>query len=485
MNKKFSNKSTVVATPAKRVARQWSNFQENIFRDIATGEGHTQVIARAGSGKTSTIIESFYHLPPGKTALMVAFNKSIKTDLASRAPEGVEVLTLHSLGFRACRRAYPNLKNPDTDKLPGHIRAIIGEDNNYELRASIAKATSLCKSYLIDSFEDIDQLIDSHGIDLLEENRRDFIAIVQRVLDSCKRDTARVDFDDMIWFPLVHNLRMPQYDFVFIDEAQDLSVSQIKLALKCCKTAGRIISVGDDRQAIYGFRGADSQAIPNIIKQLSAKTLPLSVTYRCAKSIADLAKNIVPDLEPAPNAEIGLVQTISEKQIESLVKPGDFILSRINAPLISWCLTLLRNNIPANIQGRDLGKNLLSLVKSSKAKTIDGLLKWLDNYREKEIERLVTLKRDTNAIEDKVECLIALCNGASSVNDVKSNIERLFHDGDDTNRVILSSTHKAKGMERDRVFMLSKTYRPGKGVEEDNLVYVAQTRAKKELYLVQ
>ncbi len=485
MTNPSKNKDNCPKSKSNRTTREWSAFQQAIFQDIASGVGHTQVIARAGSGKTSTIIESFYHLPKGKTALMVAFNKSIQTELASRAPEGVDVLTLHSLGFRACRRAYPMLKNPDSDKLQGHIRAVIGDENNYDLRSSIAKAVALSKSYLIDSYVDIDQLIDSHGIDLIDENRRDFIAIVQKVMNGCKNDTARIDFDDMIWFPLVHNLRVPQYDFVFVDEAQDLSVSQIQLALKSCKSGGRIISVGDDRQAIYSFRGADSQAIPNIIKQLSAKTLPLSVTYRCAKSIADLAKNIVPDLEPAPNAEIGLVQTISENQIEQMVKPGDFILSRINAPLISWCLTLLRNNIPANIQGRDLGKSLLSLVKSSKAKTIDGLLKWLDNYREKEIERLVALKRDTNAIEDKVECLIALCNGASSVNDVKSNIERLFHDGDDTNRVILSSTHKAKGMERDRVFMLSKTYRPGKGLEEDNLVYVAQTRAKKELYLVQ
>ena len=482
MNKSFNK--PIVRAP--RVTRQWSNFQEDIFKDIASGVGHTQVIARAGSGKTSTIIESFYHLPKGKTALMVAFNKSIQTELASRAPEGgVEVLTLHSLGYKTCRKAYPNLKNPDTDKLQGHIRALIGDDNNYDLRASLAKAVSLSKSYLISSAEDIDALIDNHGIDTMEENRKDFVALVQKVLESCKRDTARIDFDDMIWFPLVHNLRMPQYDFVFIDEAQDLSVSQIKLALKCCRNGGRIISVGDDRQAIYGFRGADSQAIPNIVSTLSAKTLPLSVTYRCARSIVELSKNIVPDLEPSPNAETGVVQTIGANQLEQMVKPGDFILSRINAPLISWCLTLLKNKIPANIQGRDLGKSLLSVVKTSKAKSVEGLLTWLESYRQKEIDRLVALRRDTSQLEDKVECLIVLCDGANSIDEVKANIERLFHDGDETNRVILSSTHKAKGMERDRVFMLQKTYRPGKSVEEDNLVYVAQTRAKKELYLVQ
>src|SRR6185436_16729146 len=73
-----------------------------------------------------------------------------------------------------------------------------------------------------------------------------------------------------------------------------------------------------------------------------------------------------------------------------------------------------------------------------------------------------------------------------TLKDLKETIEKLFNDVDDSKKVIFSTTHKAKGLERDRVFMLANTYRYGPGVtgEEANLFYVAVTRAKKELYMV-
>ncbi len=146
-------------------------------------------------------------------------------------------------------------------------------------------------------------------------------------------------------------------------------------------------------------------------------------------------------------------------------------------------MRLLKARIPANIQGRDVGKNLASLVKKSKATSVDSFMGWLTEYQALEQERLIKAKRDPEQVNDKVECLINLCEGARDMKEVLSNINDLFSDKDDSKRVILSSTHKAKGLERDRVFMLSKTYRPGKGIEEDNLTYVAYTRAKRELYL--
>src|ERR1700722_1305373 len=104
-------------------------------------------------------------------------------------------------------------------------------------------------------------------------------------MQACKKDTSRVDFDDMIWIPNVLNLPLNTYDYVFIDEAQDLNIAQINLALNSCAKGGRIISCGDSNQAIYSFRGADSNAVNNIIERCQSKTFPLSVTYRCAKSI--------------------------------------------------------------------------------------------------------------------------------------------------------------------------------------------------------
>lgn len=479
-------KPEVVKQP--RVERAWSNYQKDIFADIAKGEGNTQVDALAGTGKTSTIVEGFYYIPKDQSALMCAFNKKIQEELETRSPAGVEVKTLHSLGFAACKRAFAKMApRPDDkgDKLDGYIRAERGDEpETYELRSNIAKAVALCKGYLAHTPTDIDPVLDRHDVDTCNEPRDSFIGSVIKVLDACKKDTSRADFDDMIWLPNVHQLALTQYNRVLIDEAQDLNLAQINLALNSCARGGRILSVGDEYQAIYGFRGADSNAIQNIVDRLASKRMPLSVTYRCAKAIVDIAKTLVPGIEAAPNAEEGLVQNIGENQLENLVRPGDFILSRVNAPLIKWCLALLKARVPANIQGRDLGKSLSAMIKKSKAQDVSSFLTWLQNWEELESDRLIKAKRDPSVSQDKAECLRTLAEGTKNLSDLKDSIESLFKDGDDKNRVILSSTHKAKGLERDRVFLLRDTYRPTKGQEEANLLYVGITRARKELYLV-
>jgi DNA helicase-2/ATP-dependent DNA helicase PcrA len=471
-----------------RQVRDWSSYQKIIFDDIANGTGNTQVDSYAGTGKSTTIVEGFYHIPNWRMpALMCAFAKPIQQELEKKAPEKVDVFTLHTLGFRASRKVFTRVGKPDDkgEKLYGFIKAERGEEaETADVRDNLAKCVSLCKGYLAERYEDIDPIMDRHEIDTCGESREGFITSVLKVMDGCKKDTLRMDFDDMIWFPNVHNVPLNKYGMVFIDEAQDLNLAQINLALASTSIDGRIITVGDERQAIYGFRGADSNAIQNIVNRLGSKRLTLSVTYRCAKSIVALAQQFVPALEAAPNAEEGLVQDLPEHQVENLAKPGDFILSRTNAPLIKWCLTLLKCGIPANIKGRDLGKNMLGLIKRSKAESVNSFLAWLNEYEGIEVERMVQAKRNADVLQDKMECLRTLCEGAKDLADVKNNIARLFHDGNDYDRVILSTTHKAKGLERSRVFMLADTYRPGKNTEEDNLTYVAYTRAKSELYLV-
>jgi DNA helicase II / ATP-dependent DNA helicase PcrA len=470
-----------------RVIRSWSVFQTNIFTDIQVGEGNTQVDALAGTGKTSTIVEGFYYVPRGYSVLMCAFNSSIQKELDQRAPVGVDVKTIHSMGNAACRQAFPRLGKIDDkgEKLGGYIKAEVGDDPDaYDLRDNLFKAVSLCKGYLAHTPEEITPILARHDIDTCNESEEGFVTKVMKILNACKKDTSRIDFDDMIWLPNVLGLKMQQFDMVFIDEAQDLNLAQINLALASVRPGGRIISVGDEHQAIYGFRGADSNAIQNIVDRMHSKRMPLSVTYRCAKSIVQMAQTLVPNIEAAPNAEEGLVEEMSINQLDQRVRPGDFVLSRVNAPLIKWCLALLKAHIPANIQGRDMGKSLFALVKKSGAKNVDTFLSWLDEYETMEVERLVKAKRDSSVVSDKVECLRVLCEGTRSLEDVKANLDKLFKDGNDYDRVILSTTHKAKGLERDRVFMLRDTYRPTKGQEEANLAYVAYTRAKKELYLV-
>jgi DNA helicase-2/ATP-dependent DNA helicase PcrA len=469
----------------ERTVRPWSDYQQAIFKDVAEGTGHTVVNALAGSSKTTVTIESLYHLPLGVSCLLVAFNKSIQTELAARAPEGVEVCTLHSLGLRAVTRAFGKVQI-DANKSYPLIESVIGKDPEVrDMVQAIFKAVSLCKGYLATTPSEIDEVLDKHSIDAgLGDERGKFITNVQQVLKLAKEQTNIIDFDDMVNFPVSLKLSTAKYMRVFCDEAQDLNKAQLELALMHLKEGGRFMATGDKFQALYGFAGADSASIDNIISRLQAKTLPLTITYRCPKAVVRLAQTIVPSLEHAPNAEEGIVRDVSEEEMKKNVKGGDYILSRVNAPLISLCMYFLKNGRPASIAGRDVGTGLVSLIKKSKAKSISEFLDYIESWRNRECGRLAAKRKDTTSVEDRADCLIALCEGAVSLNDVKQNIEKLFSDVGPSERIMLSSIHRAKGGERDNVWVLAKTLRTKQGGEEANIAYVAYSRAKKSLYLV-
>jgi len=245
--------------------------------------------------------------------------------------------------------------------------------------------------------------------------------------------------------------------------------------------------IGNDilsHNSLYAFRGADSNAVNNVIKQLNAKVLPLSISYRCAKNIVRLAQKLVPEIEYHSDAKEGEIISMSEDDFLDEVKTGDFILSRINAPLIYHCLTLLKKGVRANIKGRDIGASLSYMIKKSEAKTIPEFKEWLDKWERNEIKRLQEKGRDPIISTDKASCLRALLNDAKSLEEVKNNLKELFTDGEDQDMVILSSIHRAKGDERERVFLLTRTLRRDMSQEEKNCEYVAITRSKSKLFLV-
>jgi DNA helicase-2/ATP-dependent DNA helicase PcrA len=281
-------------------------------------------------------------------------------------------------------------------------------------------------------------------------------------------------------------LDLPQrkFDQVFVDETQDLNAAQIELTLRAIKDGGRILAMGDPRQAIYQFRGADDKAFENVKARLAAIELPLSVCYRCCKAVVREAQEIVPGIEAAPDAEEGEVLEFSFAAMKKDAREGDFILSRTNAPLISLCMAFLSEGRRANIQGRDVGASLAAFVKKSKAGSVEQLRNYVEEWAAKECDRLAKKRRPTQAVEDRAACILALSDGAATVFDVVSRIELLFADSDDHNRITLSTTHKAKGLERDRVWVLNATYRRRPEIGEDNLYYVAVSRARKTLVLV-
>lgn len=476
--------------------RDWSSYQQNIFNDVANGTGHTIIQAFAGTAKTTTIVKSFDFVPPGKKVLMCAFNKIIRDELAQRAPASVAVNTLHSLGYKTLLRINGN-SSVNTHKMIQICEDLIPENENrkntrFDIVGSLARAVSLCKGFLAETDKEILDVLDQYGIEIFDDTLPNFIANIKKAYkESIDRYYSRkeVDYDDMCWLPIKLNLSAEKFDMVFIDEMQDLNMNQIRLAISHCSKEGRIIGAGDSFQAIYGFRGAKSNIMDIMQQELNAKVLTLPITYRCAKNIVESVHDIVPNFESAPNAIDGIVDNISLEDMKKRVRGGDFILSRTNAPMMSLCLSFLKEGRKAMILGRDFGDNLKALVKKSKAKKVEELISWLIFWSASESKRLKADRKDDTLVLDKKDCLISLCEGEELVSSVNNKIDNLFSDRSEESVITLSTTHKAKGLERERVFVLNYTYRSTWGMlqspnEEKNLVYVAYTRAKNELYLV-
>jgi superfamily I DNA/RNA helicase len=467
-----------------RQIRNWSGLQTAIYNDIESGKGNTQIDAFAGCGKTATLVECTFRIPANKTILCCAFSRDIKEELEARVKEGCNVQTMHALGFSAIKKIN-KFANVNQDKLKNNINSIIEDSPEFnDLKSSLAKATNFCKFYLAGSYSEIQNVIYDNNIEVDSISEEEFIGKIQQLLHMSKSNLKEIDFEDMIWLPNVLNLSFPKYDFVFIDEAQDLNKCQIEIALKSVKSTGRVISLGDENQAIYGWAGADSNSIYNIVERMGSKRLPLSVTYRCPKKVVEIAQALVPGIQSAPEAAEGSVIELSSEKLVETIKPGDVILSRVNAPLLSWCMKLLKNRIPCNIMGRDIGNGLISLIDKSKAKTVEALIDYINNWRQKEVDKLIKREKDCTHIHDKADCIIALTEDCNSIQDIKDVVNKLFSDTSPKSTVICSSVHRYKGKESKNVFVLNKTLKPGLSKEEKNIAYVAYTRSLDKMYLV-
>lgn len=461
----------------------WSSFQKAIFDEIAAGSGNVMVIARAGSAKSTSIIEGCKYLPKGKSATFCAFNRSIKDELKEKLPDYVDCGTIHGLSFRVVKTKFPDII-VDQFKTEKIVQEIVGKTKDkIDLVYNLCKIVSLCKGTLTDVPSKIETLAYDYQIDFCSLSKDKFISHVCQVLRKCKEDTKTLDFDDMIWFSFVFGLKPQQTDFVFIDECQDLNISQIEFALSMVKPNGRVFCVLDDFQCIYGWRGADVDVLERLKKRLNPKQLKLPISYRCPKLVVYLLQKYVPDIQAFSESENGEVKHIHTDDLIKYAKPGCFVISRTNAPLITSCMKFIRAGIRANILGKDIGNSLLFMIKKSKKNTVPDFVKWLHNWAKQENKELAKKGRSNAYVVDKLDCFSRLCDGANDIEQVKINIKNLFSDDVDGGVVLHCTGHASKGLERDDVFVLYDTMRHDSQAEK-NIVYVSLSRTKKRLFLV-
>lgn len=469
----------------------WSNQQDAIFDWFSSGQGNLVVRARAGTGKTTTILEALSRASC-TSAVLCAFNKRIAEELNARLTQPqsgkAEAKTLHAIGFAFVRS---NERGVKVDSNRGRLlaEAACPRGTDRDVVALVAKLAGLAKGVLLPGAtqNQLEDLACAYGVHSDDAAPEKLARWALAALDAAVQCDGTCDFDDMVYLPLARRCVRATYDLVVVDEAQDMSPSQIELARRICRKGGRIAVVGDDRQAIYGFRGADSGSIDRLKRELEAVELPLTVTYRCGKAIVAEAVKIVPDFTAAESNGAGEITSCSREECLEASRSGDFVLSRTNAPLASVCLALLRAGRPARIQGRDIGAGLASLVKkiAGRVTGISSFMPRLVAWRQKEQQRLAVMAsagKDVAAliqyVDDQADTLTELAAGLSTVSELQARISQLFADAGAG--VVCSTVHKAKGLEADCMYVLEETFRFN-GPEEENVRYVAITRAKRRL----
>lgn len=475
-----------------------SKYQSAIFDEIAAGKRNILVEAVAGSGKSTTIMEAISRM--GGSVITISFGKAIATELQRKLDErGLKAKagTIHSLAYGVVTRI---LKSQVDDRKARTLVAEVYGDNDYDsraIRSLIERISNLCKLTLSEpTRENIDALIAHYSLDADDSTMEngDVYDAVPQVLKLAQERTATVDFNDMVWLAVKLDLPLPKYDWVLVDESQDLNAVQREIALRAVTKGGHVVAVGDSRQAIYGFAGADVESISKLQSSLDAKVMPLSICYRCPSSHLDLARQIVPHIEARPNAPTGeIVNTMADDAVRAM-KNDDLVLCRMNAPLATLAMKLIRSGRKASIKGRDIGSGLLSLMDRWMRGTslVDGVER-LQNYRDREVVKLEKQGKDRQieSLTDRVDTVLALSDGCHTVADARARVESIFTDNP-SGGITLSSIHRAKGLEADRVMIykpeLLDWVRKGSSAWEveqgRNLKYVALTRSKMSLWFV-
>lgn len=471
----------------------WSKYQEAVFSAVSDDTASLRVEAVAGSGKTTTIVEAIRRAKAPRI-LALAFNKKIAMELEKRLPPHVVCKTMNSIGHSAWMGVVGKKITLDSDKIYNIAKDVNHGDVDLSEVMALARAVrtnglvpknigGAFHSLIPDELDAWEDIASYYDIEWSEDHYTIAREILVESISLARRGV--IDFDDQIYMSALFGAPFKQYDLVIVDEAQDLSLVQHKMLERSIAPGGRLVAVGDSHQAIYGFRGASATSMDRLSQKFHMKHLPLSVSYRCPRSIVNEAKTYVPHIEASDTAPAGRVVQLGGWGLSDL--PGSFtVVCRLNAPLFDLAWKIISQGRGVSMLGRDIGKGLTKLIDKLAPESIpiSQFLSKMQSWMEKEIARK---PKKEGIIRDKCDSIKALANGVKTSKELKDLAIKLFLS--ENNPIILSSIHRAKGLEWNDVVFLDPHLIPSKYAtqpwekeQEANLAYVAITRSKSNLY---
>ncbi len=445
--------------------------------------------AGAGTGKTTTLEQLARSTM--RRGQYLAFNKAIVVEAGAKMPARVTCSTAHSLAYRAVGKDFGHrlrgsarMKSADVARavglMPMEITTPAGRKRlaaGYLAGVANRAISRFCQT--ADETPGPEHVAYIEGIDLpTEEGRRTYAnnrvvaAAVGRVLPAMWRDltdpAGRLTFKHEHYLKL-WQLRHPHIpaDYLLIDEAQDLN--PVMRAIVGEQTHAQVVWVGDTNQQIYGWNGAI-----NALADVAGERTYLSLSFRFGPPIAEVANKVLERLAaPVPLRGSANVSSI----VGPIADPGA-VLCRTNAAAFDEVLSRQREGEVVHLVGG--GTEMIAFAKGAadlmrEGRTYHPELACFDSWG----EVMDYVRNDEQGGELKVLANLVEEYGVAAI---LGALERMPPEG--YADVVVSTAHKAKGREWDSVALAGDFTPPsegGGGAEELRLIYVAVTRARREL----
>ena len=295
----------------------------------------------------------------------------------------------------------------------------------------------------------------------------------------------------------IENVNIPLFETI-----NNIIVEKKKIEVYSLNVENEHNYVGDNiltHNCIYTFAGASEKAFENMCSMPNTQIFELPISYRCDKKIVQLANKFVPTMQSHEDAEDGII--FENCHIRDL-KEGDMVLARTKAPLVKLYTKLLTKKMACYIKGQDIASNLIKIINSIDKPILNADLKedgfFLRLYEKLFIDRNklmqkrnldyddATLASSIMEQYDNINTLLTLAKGLEYKDELIDHIKTIFKE--DEKGICLSTIHKAKGLEADNVYILCHSKMPSslakldwEKTQENNLIYVAYTRAKHKL----
>lgn len=444
---------------------------------VIDSKAETLVVnAFAGTGKTTTLIE--YALArPRQRITYLAFNQAIKAEAARRFPSNVKCMTTHGLAF-------PSFGSRYQGKV-GQIKpsTLARQMNLTPIQAGAALET--INNYL---YSTDDKLDEEHIAGMVQSSDQGAILDLARNVWKKMCDTG----DTSVFIPHDGYLKLYQVskprintDIILFDEAQDANPTTLDIVRQ--QRCGKVF-VGDKNQAIYGFR----QSVDALNNIKADERLDLTTSFRFGSGTAALATLLLRDWK----GEQKIIRGMGEYQTGFVVNQNapHAVIGRTNSGIFDAAVQSLLNKRPYGFVGgvegyrMDMIKDAYYLKKNLRSSMKDAMLLGFQNFAE--------MENYAAAMDDKELKMLAKIidtygDDIPRLRDAIKANARMVLDGTE---VALSTAHKSKGLEWNSVLMLDDYFELKEKVGQDgqieppseeelNIIYVAATRAKKNLHM--